>query len=127
MPQKGEYSARNREKILICGENTVFAVNIHQNHTLLRKCCINTSKYGENMAYSELIGVNIPVEIDYLIRSNKDLDDRLVNLLKEVATANESIDLVNLFVLRYILGEVSQLDLQIALNKYRANKQSVVD
>jgi len=79
------------------------------------------------MGYSELIGLDIPAEIDYLIRSNKDLDERLVHLLKEVATANESIDLVNLFVLRYIQGEVSQLDLRIALNKYKASNQSVVD
>lgn len=79
------------------------------------------------MAYSELVGVDIPAEIGYLIRSNKDLDDRLVHLLREVAVANESIDLVNLFVLRYILGEVSQLDLRIALNKYKVSKQSVVD
>lgn len=78
------------------------------------------------MAYSELIGVNIPEEIYYLIRSNKDLDERLVHLLTEVATANESIDLVNLFVLRYVLGEVSQLDLRIALNKYKVSKQSII-
>jgi hypothetical protein len=51
----------------------------------------------------------------------------LVHLLEDVATATESIALVNLFVLRYILGEVSQLDLRIALNKYKVSKQSVVD
>lgn len=79
------------------------------------------------MIFSELYGVDISSEIDYLVKSNKDLDERLVHLLKEVATANESIDLVNLFVLRYIQGEVSQLDLRIALNKYKISKQSVVD
>ena len=79
------------------------------------------------MIFSELYGVDISSEIDYLVKSNKDLDERLVHLLKEVATANESIDLVNLFVLRYIFGEVSQLDLRIALNKYKMSKQSVVD
>lgn len=77
--------------------------------------------------YNELIGVDIPAEIDYLVKNDNALDERLVHLLKEVATANESIDLVNLFVLRYILGEVSQLDLRIALNKYKVSKQSVVD
>ena len=79
------------------------------------------------MIFSELYGVDISSEIGYLVKSNKDLDERLVHLLKEVATANESIDLVNLFVLRYIQGEVSQLDLRIALNKYKVSKQSVVD
>ena len=79
------------------------------------------------MIFSELYGVDISSEIGYLVKSNKDLDERLVHLLKEVATANESIDLVNLFVLRYALGEVSQLDLRIALNKYKVSKQSVVD
>ena len=79
------------------------------------------------MVFSELYGVDISSEIDYLVKSNKDLDERFVHLLKEVATANESIDLVNLFVLRYIQGEVSQLDLRIALNKYKISKQSVVD
>lgn len=79
------------------------------------------------MIFSELYGVDISSEIGYLVKSNKDLDERLVHLLKEVATANESIDLVNLFVLRYIQGEVSQLDLRIALNKYKISKQSVVD
>ena len=79
------------------------------------------------MAYSELVGADIPAEIDYLVKNDSTLDERLVHLLKEVATANESIDLVNLFVLRYIQGEVSQLDLRIALNKYKISKQSVVD
>lgn len=79
------------------------------------------------MVFSELIGVDIPAEIDYLVKNDSTLDERLVHLLKEVATANESIDLVNLFVLRYVLGEVSQLDLRIALNKYKMSKQSVVD
>ena len=84
-------------------------------------------KSGENTVYNELIGVDIPEEIDYLVKNNSTLDERLVRLLKEVATANESIDLVNLFVLRYVLGEVSQLDLRIALNKYKSSSQSVVD
>lgn len=127
MSQKGEYSTRSGEKTLICSENTVFAVNIHQNHTLLHEMLHKYIKIGENMAYSELIGVDIPAEIDYLIRSNKDLDDRLVGLLKEVATANESIDLVNLFVVKYLYGEVSQQDLLIAINKYKSSKQRVVD
>lgn len=77
--------------------------------------------------HNELIGVDISAEIEYLIRNNKDLDERLVNLLKEVAIANESIDTVNLFVLKYIFGEVSQEDLLIAINKYKSSKQSVVD
>ena len=66
-------------------------------------------------------------EIGYLSRNNKDLDERLVNLLKEVAIANESIDTVNLFVLKYICSEVSQEDLLIAINKHKSSKQSVVD
>ena len=79
------------------------------------------------MTYSELIGVDIPAEIDYLVKNDSTLDERLVHLLKEVATATESIDLVSLFVLRYIHGEVSQLDLRIALNRYKSSKESVVD
>ena len=79
------------------------------------------------MGYSELVGVDIQAEIAYLIKNDDTLDDRLVNLLKEVGTANESIDLVNLSVVRYILGEVSQLELRIALNQYKASKTSVVD
>lgn len=76
---------------------------------------------------NELIGVNISAEITYLIRNNKDLDERLVNLLKDVAIDNESIDRVNLFVIKYIHGEVSEEDLLIAINRYKASKQSVVD
>ena len=79
------------------------------------------------MGYSELVGVDIQAEIAYLIKNDDTLDDRLVHLLKEVGTANESIDLVNLSVVRYILGEVSQLELRIALNQYKASKTSVVD
>lgn len=79
------------------------------------------------MRYSELTGVDIPAEIDFLVKNDSTLDERLVHLLKEVATANESIDLVNLFVLRYIFKEVSQVELRIALNKYKVSKQSVVD
>jgi hypothetical protein len=77
--------------------------------------------------YNELVGVDIPAEIAYLVKNDSTLDERLVHLLEDVATATESIALVNLFVLRYILGEVSQLDLRIALNKYKVSKQSVVD
>lgn len=79
------------------------------------------------MIFSELCGVDIPAEIDFLVKNDSTLDERLVHLLKEVATANESIDLVNLFVLRYIFKEVSQVELRIALNKYKVSKQSVVD
>ena len=79
------------------------------------------------MGYSELVGVDIQAEIAYLIKNDDTLDDRLVHLLKEVGTANESIDLVNLSVVRYILGESSQLELRIALNQYKASKTSVVD
>lgn len=76
---------------------------------------------------NELIGVEITEEIRYLIRNNKDLGERLVKLLEEVAIANESIDTVNLFVIKYIYGEMSKEDLLIAINKYKASKQSVVD
>lgn len=79
------------------------------------------------MVYSELIGVDIPAEIDYLVKSNKDLDERSVSLLQEVATANDAIDTVNLFVVKYLYGEVSQQDLLIAINKYKSSKQRVVD
>lgn len=77
--------------------------------------------------HTDLIGIDIPAEIEYLIKTNKDMGERLVNLLKEVAIANESIDTVNLFVLKYILGHVSEQDLLIAINRYKASKQSVVD
>lgn len=77
--------------------------------------------------HTDLIGIDIPAEIEYLIKTNKDMGGRLVNLLKEVAIANESIDTVNLFVLKYILGHVSEQDLLIAINRYKASKQSVVD
>lgn len=77
--------------------------------------------------HNGLIGVDIKAEIAYLIRNNKDLDERLVSLLKEVAIANESIDTVNLFVVKYVYGEISQQDLLIAINKYKSSKQSVVD
>lgn len=79
------------------------------------------------MIFSELYGVDIGAEIDHLVENDSILDERLVNLLKEVAIANESIDTVNLFVLKYICGEVSQEDLLIAINKYKSSKQSVVD
>lgn len=84
-------------------------------------------KYGENTVHNDLIGVDIKAEIAYLIRNNKDLDERLVSLLEEVAVANESIDTVNLFVVKYVYGEISQQDLLIAINKYKSSKQSVVD
>lgn len=77
--------------------------------------------------HNDLIGVDIKAEIAYLIRNNKDLDERLVSLLEEVAIANESIDTVNLFVVKYLYGEISQQDLLIAINKYKSSKQSVVD
>ena len=77
--------------------------------------------------HNDLLGVDIKAEIAYLIRNNKDLDERLVSLLKEVVIANESIDTVNLFVVKYLYGEISQQDLLIAINKYKSSKQSVVD
>ena len=79
------------------------------------------------MIFSELYGVDISSEIDYLVKSNKDLDERLVSLLQEVATANDAIDTVNLFVVKYLYGEVSQQDLLIAINKYKSSKQRMVD
>ena len=84
-------------------------------------------KSGENTVHNDLIGVDIKAEIAYLIRNTKDLDERLVSLLEEVAIANESIDTVNLFVVKYLYGEISQQDLLIAINKYKSSKQSVVD
>jgi cell division septum initiation protein DivIVA len=84
-------------------------------------------KSGENTVHNDLIGVDIKAEIAYLIRNNKDLDERLVSLLEEVAVANESVDTVNLFVVKYLYGEISQQDLLIAINKYKSSKQSVVD
>ena len=77
--------------------------------------------------HNDLIGVDIKAEIAYLIRNNKDLDERLVSLLEDVAVANESVDTVNLFVVKYLYGEISQQDLLIAINKYKSSKQSVVD
>lgn len=77
--------------------------------------------------HNDLIGVDIKAEIAYLIGNNKDLDERLVSLLEEVAIANESVDTVNLFVVKYLYGEISQQDLLIAINKYKSSKQSVVD
>ena len=77
--------------------------------------------------HNDLIGVDIKAEIVYLIRNNKDLDERLVSLLEDVAVANESVDTVNLFVVKYLYGEISQQDLLIAINKYKSSKQSVVD
>ena len=79
------------------------------------------------MIFSELYGVDISSEIGYLVKSNKDLDERLVSLLQEVATANDAIDTVNLFVVKYLYGEVSQQDLLIAINKYKSSKQRMVD
>lgn len=79
------------------------------------------------MIFSELYGINIPAEVDYLIQNSPNLNERLVKLLKDVAIDNENIDKVNLFVLKYILGEVSEEDLLIAINRYKASKQSVVD
>ncbi len=79
------------------------------------------------MVFSELYGLDIGAEIDHLVENDSILDERLVNLLKEVAITNESIDTVNLFVLKYICGQVSQEDLLIAINKYKSSKQSVVD
>lgn len=77
--------------------------------------------------HNDLLGVDIKAEIAYLIRNNKDLNERLVSLLEEVAIANESIDTVNLFVVKYVYGEISQQDLLIAINKYKSSKQSVVN
>lgn len=77
--------------------------------------------------HNDLIGVDIKAEIAYLIRNNEELDERLVGLLEEVAIANESIDTVNLFVVKYLYGEISQQDLLIVINKYKSSKQSVVD
>lgn len=79
------------------------------------------------MSISELYGVNIPAEVGYLIQNSPNLNERLVKLLKDVAIDNENIDKVNLFVLKYILGEVSEEDVLIAINRYKASTQSVVD
>lgn len=79
------------------------------------------------MIFSELYGINIPAEVDYLIQNSPNLNERLVKLLKDVAIDNENIDKVNLFVLKYILGEVSEEDVLIAINRYKASTQSVVD
>lgn len=79
------------------------------------------------MSISELYGINIPAEVEYLIQNSPNLNERLVKLLKDVAIDNENIDKVNLFVFKYILGEVSEEDLLIAINRYKASTQSVVD
>lgn len=79
------------------------------------------------MLFSELYGVNIPAEVENLIQNSPNLNERLVKLLKDVAIDNENIDKVNLFVLKYILGEVSEEDVLIAINRYKASTQSVVD
>ena len=79
------------------------------------------------MSISELYGINIPAEVEYFIQNSPNLNERLVKLLKDVAIDNENIDKVNLFVFKYILGEVSEEDLLIAINRYKASTQSVVD
>ena len=55
------------------------------------------------MSISELYGINIPAEVEYLIQNSPNLNERLVKLLKDVAIDNENIDKVNLFVFKYIL------------------------
>jgi hypothetical protein len=85
------------------------------------------TKIRRNIVKNELIGVEIVEEIRYLIRNNKELGERLVKLLEEVVIANESIDTVNLFVIKYIYGELSKEDLLIAINKYKSSSQSAVD
>ena len=77
--------------------------------------------------HSSLIGTDIQAEIWYLIRTNKNLDERLVRLLEDVASDNTSIDTVNLFVLKYIMCELSEQDLLIAINRHNASKQSIID
>lgn len=79
------------------------------------------------MVFSEIYGTDFASEIRFLIQNDSTLGTRLSNLLEEVAIANESIDSVNLFVLKYIYGEVSKEDLLIAINKYKASKQPIMD
>ena len=46
------------------------------------------TKCGVNMAFKELIGVDIAAEIEYFIKTDKALDERLVGLLKVLNSLN---------------------------------------
>jgi len=79
------------------------------------------------MVFSELNSVDMALIIEDLVETGCINDYRLVSLLQDIASDNNDVDRVNMFILKYKAGEVSEKDLLIAINKYRASKQSVVD
>lgn len=79
------------------------------------------------MVFSELNSLDMALEIEDLIQTSGIRDKRLVELLYEVALDNTAINNVNISLLKYKAGELSEKDLLIAINKYRTCRRSIIE
>lgn len=79
------------------------------------------------MVFSELYGLDMALEIEDLVQNSCNLDKRLVELLYEVALDNTAITNVNISVMKYRAGELSEKDLLVAINKYRTCRRPIIE
>lgn len=79
------------------------------------------------MVFSELSGADMPLIIEDLLENGGITDQRVVSLLSGIASDNIEMDSVNIHILKYRDGELSEKDLLIAINRYKSSKQGVVD
>lgn len=79
------------------------------------------------MVFSELYSVDMASEIEDLVENGSINEKRLVELLYEVALDNTAINNVNISILKYKAGELSEKDLLIAINKYRTCRRSIIE
>lgn len=79
------------------------------------------------MVFSELYSVDMTLEIEDLIQTSSIRDKRMIELLYEVALDNTAISNVNISILKYKAGELSEKDLLIAINKYRTCRRSIIE
>ena len=77
------------------------------------------------MQFTELSSLNMAKEIENIIENTEISDKRLISLLNELIMDNISTDIVNISVIKFGQGELSEKDLLISLNKYKSSSVSV--
>lgn len=79
------------------------------------------------MTISAVGSLYIVDEINDLIDSGGLKNQRLITMLKELVLSNENIYRVNVAALRLKDGELSETDMLIYLNQFRASKGSIAE
>ena len=66
------------------------------------------------------------IDVEYLLNRGVIQDKRLETLLTAIVYDSKALESVSEFIYKYCLGELSENDLLIAINKYRAARSSLL-